>query len=108
MIAARAAGVSHHGFRWRRGWGCAQPMVSHGHFFDQPMGIEENRKGCPTLAAAAFQALKHGRLRARCGCCFGGEERSWELELGGIAPAARSRGTGNTQGRMPMVACARG
>jgi hypothetical protein len=39
---------------------------------------------------------------------FCGEERSRELELGGIAPTARSRGTGNTQGRTPVVPCARG
>jgi hypothetical protein len=60
-------------------------MVSHGHFVDQPMGIEENRKGRPTLAAAAFQALKHGRRRAHCGCCFVGKRgagnKSWAALL---------------------------
>jgi hypothetical protein len=39
---------------------------------------------------------------------FCGEERSRSLELGGIAPAARSRGIGNMQGQTPVVPCTRG
>jgi predicted deacetylase len=45
MIAARAAGVSHHGFRRRRGWGCAQHMVSHGHSSISQWALRRTERG---------------------------------------------------------------
>jgi hypothetical protein len=55
-----SGGVSHHEFRRRRGWGCAQHNIFHGHSVEQPKGVEENSKG------HSARGGKIGALSRRC------------------------------------------
>jgi hypothetical protein len=102
MIAARAAGVSHHGFRRRSGWGYAAST--------RAMSRDEGR-GCSPWTTAA-----------RCGCCFVGKRggagawaalllllsmeknRAQETAGGGRSAVDPSRGHG--QARECRVPCA--
>jgi hypothetical protein len=56
---ARIAGCLTGGQR-RREWGCAQHYIFHGHYVEQPRGVEENSKG------RSARGGKIGALSRRC------------------------------------------
>jgi hypothetical protein len=105
MIAARAAGcfsprvstTSRERLRTTHGFPRAFRRSANGHWGEQ--------KGAPYAGCCCVPSAETWATASSLRLLFCGEERSRELELGGIAPAARSRGTGNTQGRTPMMPC---